>query len=327
MNTLTLLQTTTPHHWLDFHDRPPAGPLTRMRNPQRPWGAGLGGERARYALGETLGEGGMGRVYAARDTHLGREVAIKALHTDMATEIERVRWTRTWHRDAAATARLDHPNIVRLFDATTDDAGRPILVLERLHGRSLAEVIRQDGPLPPHVALELTRQLVSALAHAHTRGVIHRDLKPSNIMLVEEPEASLRVKLIDFGIARIHLSDAEVRQTFDCSRHCLAKVLGAVPSGSGTILYCAPERLLGQADDERGDLWAVGVILHEMLTGQRLFHRLPDVAFKDIPTLEGVGANINAIIHGCLNRDVAERVQSANVLLSIIDNVITRACN
>ncbi|MEV6208269.1 protein kinase [Kitasatospora sp. NPDC051914] len=206
----------------------------------------------RYELEELLGRGGMGEVWAARDHLIRRRVAVKLLHpqrdADSAEEL--------FFREARTAGGLNHPGVVTIFDLGTDTDGTPFLVMELLAGRDLGTVLRQDGPPEPAVAVEWATQVADALAVAHAAGVVHRDLKPANLMLTTAGS----VKILDFGIARY---------------------LSTVTKASriiGTPAYMPPERLEGKAGDGRADLYALGCVLHELLTGRSPFGDLDAAA-------------------------------------------------
>ena len=202
----------------------------------------------RYELGALLGHGGMGTVRDAVDRRLGRSVAVKILRADLA---EQPRARRRFETEAHAAARLAHPNVVTVFDSGEDD-GIPFLVMERLPGRTLADELAA-GPLPLERARAVVREVLSALAAAHAAGIIHRDIKPGNVLLTEDGH----VKVSDFGIAKT-VDDLDQTQTAE---------LVATPG------YLAPERLAGEAASQRSDLYSVGVLLYEALSGRRPFER------------------------------------------------------
>jgi eukaryotic-like serine/threonine-protein kinase len=194
-------------------------------------------------LEEEIGRGGMGRVFRARHVRLDRAVAVKFLAEELASNPE---LKARFAREARALALLDHPNIVRVHDFGEEE-GESYLVMELVEGRSLAELL----PLPPAEAVRIALLVCEALAYAHARGVVHRDIKPANILLDSEG----RVKVTDFGIARI-LRPGHSRDT-----------LTAVHAVVGTPGYMPPEALTGAPPDPRMDVYAVGALLHEMVTG------------------------------------------------------------
>jgi serine/threonine-protein kinase len=197
----------------------------------------------RYELLEVIGRGGMGLVYRGRDRVLERTVAVKVLPAEYAenpTLVER------FSREARAIASLSHPNIVAVFD-TGHEAGLRYLVMEFVPGASLAQLLANRGPLPVPEAVESAAQVASALAAAHRAGIIHRDIKPANVMA----EPAGHVKVLDFGIAHAAADPALTRTRM---------VLGSAP-------YIAPEMALGEKADERSDVYSLGCVLYEMLTG------------------------------------------------------------
>jgi len=198
----------------------------------------------RYELGPVLGQGGMAKVYRGLDRQLGRQVAIKVLAPPFDRDGE---FVERFQREARAAAGLSHPNIVAVFDSGSDD-GTHFIVTELVDGETLADRLRRDGPMPPGEAVAVAVDIARALAAAHERGLIHRDIKPGNVMLLPDG----RVKVVDFGIARAAGSDTLTNT-------------GVV---LGSTAYLSPEQAGGQPVDERADLYALGCVLYEMLTGQ-----------------------------------------------------------
>jgi serine/threonine protein kinase len=216
----------------------------------------------RYRLRTLIGQGGMGAVYEAECIDTGELVAMKTLLPD-APEAARV--AERFHREAHAATLLDHPNIVKVFDLVAED-NTLFLVMELLRGKPLGEII-EAGAIAPRRTLVLVRQVLDALAHAHARGVIHRDLKPDNIMVVTVGDAERErelVKLLDFGLLKL-VGDA----AFGADKLTHTGIV------TGTPTYIAPEQVLGRPIDAKIDLYSLGVILFEMLTG-RPPYRSPD---------------------------------------------------
>ena len=266
-----------------------------------------------YEILAPLGAGGMGEVYRARDTRLGRDIALKVLPNDVASSPERL---ARFEREARAVAALNHPNIVTLH-SIEDDRGLRFLTMEVVEGATLdTEIV--PGGVPITRVLEIGVALAEALAAAHAKGVVHRDLKPANIMRTLDG----RIKVLDFGLAKLAAgeSDATAR----------AKTLTAPLSTTGTVMgtvhYMAPEQLVGGPSDARADLFALGIVLYELAAGRRPFEgaTLPEVSgailHKAPPPLAGVRADVPSdlghLVARCLAKDPRERFPTALDLAS-----------
>lgn len=201
----------------------------------------------RYELMEKIGEGGMAVVYKARCTFLDRWVAIKILRDQYANNHE---FVDRFQREARAAARLAHPNIVSIYDVG-EDQGRHFIVMEYVQGENLKDYLSRRGPLTPQTVAEMGQQVAAALAHAHCRGIIHRDIKPHNLLVSPEGQ----VKVTDFGIARA----------------AAASSLTETGVVLGSVHYFSPEQAQGGAVDARSDIYALGVVLYELLTGEPPF--------------------------------------------------------
>ncbi|HSL84518.1 MAG TPA: serine/threonine-protein kinase, partial [Thermoanaerobaculia bacterium] len=209
-----------------------------------------------YEVLELLGGGGMGRVYAARDSRLGRTVALKVLPPELAAEPERL---ARFRREARAVAALSHPAVVTIH-AIEEAEGLHFLVMERVRGETLAELVAREGGLGLDRFLAVAHPLAEALAASHAAGVVHRDLKPANVMVDREG----RVKLLDFGLAR---PDEDALFGPEVSAATLTQH-GAL---LGTLPYLAPEQLRGRRGDRATDQFSLGVVLFEMAAGRRPF--------------------------------------------------------
>jgi serine/threonine-protein kinase len=221
----------------------------------------------RYRVVEPIGHGAMGVVYRGERMHLGRTVAIKVLHDSLPNELAA---RQRFELEARAMARLEHPHCVAVLDVGMHD-GRPYVVMEMVSGESLRHVLDR-GPLDVARATSITRQILSGLGHAHELGIVHRDIKPANLMLGQKTGLGDHVKILDFGLAR-SLDSGSARLT-----------TGIV---LGTPAYMSPEQARDASVDARSDLYAVGVVLFEMLTGRK-----PFVSTKDDP-IEIVGMHIH----------------------------------
>ncbi len=205
----------------------------------------------RYEVVELLGEGGTGRVYKVRHTTLDRFFAMKLLRRDLARDEE---LTARFIQEAKATATVQHPHVVEITDFGKLPDGVPFLVMELLVGRTLGDVIKTGGPLPPERAARILKQIASALAAAHAVGIVHRDLKPDNVFLLEGPgrEGNDAVRIVDFGAAKVVGASRVTRD-------------GII---FGTPHYMSPEQASGQPVDHRADIYSLGVIMYEMFTGR-----------------------------------------------------------
>ena len=259
----------------------------------------------RYRVTGRIGSGGMADVYCADDTHLGREVAIKVLHRRFSQDEE---FVERFRREASAAAGLQHPNVVGVFDRGSHD-DTWYIAMERLRGRTLKQVVADDGPLDQRRAIDLTVQVLTAAGFAHKRGVVHRDFKPHNVIVGDNDSA----KVTDFGIARAGAS--EMTET------------GSI---MGTAQYLSPEQAQGQRVDSRSDLYSIGIILFELLTGRLPFNgeTAVSIALKHVsepaPLVSSVRPDVHpaldAIVARALVKDPAGRFQSAEEFVLALDD-------
>lgn len=260
-----------------------------------------------YQILEKVGAGGMGEVYRARDTKLGRDVAIKVLSAEMSSDPERL---ARFDREARTLATLQHPNIASIY-GFENAQGQRFLVMELVDGEDLSERLRR-GAVPADEVVELAVQLAEGLAAAHAVGIIHRDLKPANIKVSSEG----KLKILDFGLARAYADD----QGFESQEHS-PTITAMTQAGVilGTAAYMAPEQARGKRVDHRADIWAFGVILFEMLTGERLFEgetvsdTLAGVLRADVPwdqLPKNTTPTVRRLLERCLDRNPARRLQS-----------------
>jgi eukaryotic-like serine/threonine-protein kinase len=252
----------------------------------------------------------MGEVYRARDVRLGREVALKVLAETGANDAETL---ARFEREARAVAALNHPNILSIHD-TGEYRGVPYAVTELLQGENLSDRLRA-GPLAPKRASEIASQIADGLAAAHDRGVIHRDIKPENIFLTHEG----RAKILDFGIARIGPKPGDITANIAAARG-----VSSAQFVMGTAGYMSPEQVRGRQLDARTDIFSLGAVFYEMLTGRRAFDR-PSVVdtmaavLKDdpakFPESAKIPPEIAPFVYRCLEKDPADRYQTARDLL------------
>ncbi len=264
-----------------------------------------------YEIEASLGAGGMGEVYRAKDTRLGRTVAIKVLSESLAEDKAAL---ARFEREAKAVAALSHPNILSIFDFGTID-GTTYAVMELLEGESLRQRLT-SGPLPVRKSIEVASKIAEGLAAAHAKGIIHRDLKPDNVFLTDDG----RVKILDFGLAK--LATASEDRTLAMSREL--EDITKTGTVLGTVGYMSPEQVKGEEADSRSDIFSFGSVLYEMVSGERPFRRDTVVETmsailredpKDIEALErAVPPALSRIIRHCLEKNAAERFQSARDL-------------
>jgi serine/threonine-protein kinase len=271
--------------------------------------------QGRYRAIRLLGEGAMGRVYLAHQLGDGRPVVVKVLHQHLARD---PKFRDSFQREMLCLARFQHPYAVALYDAVLHDPDGPYLVMEYLPGLTLEALLERQGPLRPQRVGRLLGQLCQVLGAAHAHGIIHRDLKPANLMVVGADSPSETLKVMDFGLARLGAA----------LYIPLEKLTSPNPSffACGTPEYICPEQLRGDDIDHRGDLYSVGVILFEMLTGRRPFygatpaalfaaHRhAPPPRFADLGAGAGVPPDVEEVVQACLAKYPVERPQSAQEL-------------
>lgn len=265
----------------------------------------------RFQILHQLGKGGMGAVYAAHDPELRRQVAIKLLHATGVDEQEKML------REARGLASLSHPNVITIYDVAVGEDGSPYLVMELLEGRDLSVVLKEGGPLPVVKAVDLLLQACAALSVVHPLGVVHRDLKPANLFLAKNADGSTGVKVIDFGISK--LADTAPQGQ-------VSTITGAV---FGTPSYMSPEQIRSSKHvDARSDIWSLGVILHEMLSGRLPFHgksvsgqlaciltENPEPLRKALPNAPKA---LEEVLLSCLDRDLEKRPQNVGQLARLL---------
>ena len=268
-------------------------------------GSVLGG---RYRLIELLGQGGMATIFRAHDTQLDRDVAVKLLRPEYGRDPD---FLARFRQEAQNVAQLNHPNVVGVYDYGQDPSG-PFIVMELIDGEDLASILRRTGPLPPRQAARIAAEVARALAAAHARGIVHRDVKPGNVLVSSDG----RVKVTDFGIAR---AIAEAQMT--------------LPGTTlGSVHYFSPEQVRGEPASEASDVYALGIVLYEMLTGRRPWEgdtaaaialaRLSGPTPVPSSVRQGIPPALEAIDRKALASSPAERFSSAAAMVTALETFL-----
>lgn len=281
----------------------------------------------RYRLGDVIGTGGMSEVYRATDSLLGRDVAIKMLRPEMARDVN---FRERFRKEAQNSGRLNHPNIVAVYDtgeADEDGMAIPYIVMELVHGRTLRDLVREDGPLSPREAAQVLIPVAHALQASHDAGIIHRDVKPANIMITNTGQ----VKVMDFGIAR----------ALDDSTSAMTQTSAVI----GTAQYLSPEQAQGKPADARSDVYALGCVLYEAVTGHAPFEGETPfaVAYQHVQEEPNAPSesldpdsltpteriNLDAVVLTSMAKDPMDRYQSAQEFSADLERMssgnVTRA--
>jgi TolB-like protein/tetratricopeptide (TPR) repeat protein len=290
----------------------------------------IGTTLGHYRIVDKIGAGGMGEVYRARDERLDRDVAVKVLLEEFAGDPDRL---RRFEREAKALAALNHPNIATVFGLEKSESGtetetgtgtgQSFLVMELLEGESLRELIA-EGNITTGKAVEYAREIANGLAAAHEKGIIHRDLKPENVFLTRDG----RIKVLDFGLAKLRMPEE------DLTTETPTQTMDTAPGGlMGTITYMAPEQVQGQPADHRSDIFALGIVLYEMLVGRRPFGGSTSVEtaaaiLKEDPepiasVAPGVPPTLVGVVGKCLEKRPEDRFSSAHDLALTLGAVDT----
>ncbi len=279
----------------------------------------IGQKLLHYEITALLGVGGMGEVYRARDTKLEREVALKLLPAEVAEDPERL---ARFHREARTLASLHHMRIASLFGIESSE-DRTFLVMELVEGQDLAQRLDQSGALPLDEVQSVALQMAEGLEFAHENGIMHRDLKPANIKLTPQGE----VKILDFGLARAFTGDS-IEESQPNNSPTITAALTQAGVILGTAAYMSPEQAKGKSVDRRADIWSFGVVLFELLTGERLFRAetasetmasvmMGEIAWDRLPSDTPPG--LRRLLHRCLDREPSTRLRDigeARIMLS-----------
>lgn len=272
-----------------------------------------------YEIIAPLGAGGMGEVFRARDSRLGRDVAVKVVHGEAAHDPERI---RRFEQEARAASALSHPNVCAVFDVGTYE-GAPFVVMELLEGETLRSRLA-SGPVPARKAIEWAAQTARGLAAAHEKGILHRDLKLENLFVTKDG----RVKVLDFGLAKLTRPEALAVESA-ATVSLFSTEAGAI---LGTIGYMAPEQVRGEPADARTDLFALGAVLYELLSGRRAFDGATFVEtghaiLSDEPEplearIRDLPPGLDPIVRRCLEKNRGERFQSAQDLAFCLEQLV-----
>jgi len=268
----------------------------------------------RYEIMARIGEGGMGVVYKAKQTSIDRVIAIKVLNPQMASDQQ---WIQRFYNEAKATSRLQHPNTIRMFDFGQSADGRLFLTMEFLDGQTLREAVARQAPMAPNRVLKVLIQCCASLAEAHSIGIIHRDIKPDNVFLLNMAGSPDFVKLLDFSVAKLLQENDRMRTQ-----------AGVV---FGTPQYMSPEQGRGLPLDARSDIYALGILAYEMLTGQVPFNDenpmnvLQMHLRSEVPPLpQTVPMEMQQVVRRALSKDPGQRYQSAGEMMQHCQQVFAQ---
>ncbi|MEK6333655.1 MAG: protein kinase [Acidobacteriota bacterium] len=277
----------------------------------------------RYEIRALIGAGGMGEVYRARDTSLGRDVAVKVLPPDLSLDIERL---RRFEQEARATSSLNHPNILMIFDIGTFE-GSTYVVSELLEGETLRERLL-SGTLPARKTIDYAVQIARGLASAHEKGIIHRDLKPENIFITSDGHA----KILDFGLAKLLDTGVPDDKSSEAQTKRVVTYAGAV---LGSVGYMSPEQVRGRPVDARSDIFSLGVLLYEMVTGDRAFvgesavETMNAILKEEPPPIQTqsrmIPLALDRVITHCLEKQPQDRFQTARDLAFGLESITSQS--
>ncbi|HEY1188006.1 MAG TPA: serine/threonine-protein kinase [Gemmata sp.] len=278
----------------------------------------------RYETRRQLGEGGMGKVYLARQLDLGREVVVKVMHEQIASD---PKFRDRFLRETLLMARFQHPGAVTLYDATLDDPLGPCIVMEYVKGVNLESLLLKNKRMSAPRVGRIIGELCEVLQAAHDEGIIHRDLKPANLMVVDADTPRERIKVMDFGLAKLIEGEPTARKVTDTN----------VDFAVGTPGYICPEQVRGEEMDHRGDLYSVGVMMYELLTGRLPFNGPTSMdillahateyapTFAELGLVGWVPSEVEELVFDTLAKDPGDRPQNARELAERFDTALNRA--
>ncbi len=295
------------------------GSLFQLASSEAGSGVLAGRKIGHYLVQAELGRGGMGVVFRAVDANLGRTVALKILSSTASSALDR----RRFLREAKAASTLNHPNIVAIHEFDSED-GQDFIAMEYIEGKTLDQAVSQQQPLP--VRLAYARQIAAALAKAHEAGIVHRDLKPGNIMVTRQGD----VKVLDFGLAKRERGASVTGESDETQTTDFLSKAGTL---IGTPAYMSPEQVTGEHVDQRSDIFAFGVVLYEMVSGERPFRggnaasMLVQIAGKPHRNIRELNPEVPAalasLIDRCLAKKPEERPPSMNTVVAEIDSILS----
>jgi eukaryotic-like serine/threonine-protein kinase len=278
----------------------------------------------RFETVRVLGEGGMGRVFLANDIRLGRQVVVKVMHDQIANDVN---FRSRFEREKEAMVRFQHPYVVTLHDASLDDPEGPCIVMEYIRGVTLDALLQRNDRLSAPRVGRLLNQLCEALFAAHQKGIVHRDLKPANLMVVDADSPYEILKVMDFGLAKLIGNIGRPLNKASVTNSDFAV---------GTPGYISPEQVRGDHMDHRSDLYSVGVILFELLTGRLPFtgaetmdvllaHATePPPTFEEVGAAQRVPAAVEAVVRQCLEKDPHDRPATARELAELYESALAQ---
>jgi serine/threonine-protein kinase len=278
----------------------------------------------RYETRRLLGEGGMGKVFLARQIDLNREVVVKVMHEQIAAD---PKFRDRFQRETLLMARFQHPGAVTLYDASLDDPLGPCIVMEYVKGTNLETLLAKNGRMTAPRVCRIIGELCEVLQAAHDEGIIHRDLKPANLMIIEPDTPRERIKVMDFGLAKLVEGELGTRKVTDTN----------VDFAVGTPGYICPEQVRGEEMDHRGDVYSVGVMMYELLTGRLPFNGPTSMdillahatefapTFAELGLVGWVPREIEQLVFDTLAKNPEDRPQTARELAERFDTALNRA--